>query len=289
MTYIYICHHKPNANRLSYLKKALSLSPFSVRFVTVGLPGDENRRFNQIKQDVDSLSHIYSDICHVSADIFAACQEAVAHNQGLLDVEIYTKSLIALRYSGWPNKDCIHFLPAWLRSRKLSNSEISINLKHRYALSKLLQCQHEDSAIIVEDDIIFHSDSFSLLRSIVNKVQSLSLHCAGPVYIDIGGGCGLHAHGVEYVHCTHNHIPSVRNQRIKLTQPVLPTSRTMCAYIVNKKFAEAFFKLLPSPCAPIDFEITYCMNMMKSILCFWLDPPIVGHGSQNGSYTRSIQ
>lgn len=287
MISINVCHHVPNRDRLSYLKTSFPSPLYDLRLVTAGLPSNDGYAFNRIKSDAKRFGYLYSRICYDAADIFVANQMAAVLNDGLVDNDTYRNSLKALQSCGWPAVSSHSCLPAWLQPRMLTDAEISLNIKHRYCLSKFLACSKEDIIIVAEDDIVLKKSSYLLLEEILSKADSLAKHALDPLFIDIGGGCGLHA--TKHDRINQDLIPTVYTAKSRLTQPIWPSSRTTCAYIANKKFAELFFKILPVPCAPIDFEITYCMSKMRSVFCLWAEPPVFKHGSQDGSYKSSIQ
>lgn len=156
----------------------------------------------------------------------------------------------------------------WLNYRPLNPGEISVNMKHYYAISSIAMGL-DSYGLIAEDDVIennnFNSDTFAdVLRSMAsNKID----------YIDLAGGCKL------FTECSQANN--------NLFQPVNPPrTRTNAAYIISKRLAKIFAnKFLPFV-FPIDWHLTYLMNkyLTNSIRCAWMiDHPLI-HGSEVGVY-----
>ena len=157
----------------------------------------------------------------------------------------------------------------WLHYRPLNPGEISVNMKHYYAISSIAMGSGS-YGLIAEDDVIennyFNPGTFAnLMASIAsNKID----------YIDLAGGCKL-----------YTEISQSNNNLFQLVNP--PRTRTNAAYIISKRLAKILANSFFPFVLPIDWHLTYLMykNLTNSIRCAWMiDHPLI-HGSEVGAYT----
>ena len=66
-----------------------------------------------------------------------------------------------------------------------------------------------------------------------------------------------------------------------------PATKCADSYVIKRKAAQACLEELPYT-LPIDWELSYIIEK-RNMTTYWLEPPIVVQGSQNGTYESSIQ
>lgn len=154
--------------------------------------------------------------------------------------------------------------PPWLQPRILTNGEISVLLKHYFALSAIA-CGDCEWGLIAEDDIIADSQTHQRFMQCLSEFESIKMD-----YLDLAGGCGL--------------LPEITDGTMN-TQIVSPSrTRTNACYMVSRKFActlvESFWPIV----LPIDWHIQYLMQTNLTSVCYWASRPPFIHGSEAGIY-----
>jgi GR25 family glycosyltransferase involved in LPS biosynthesis len=161
-------------------------------------------------------------------------------------------------------ESAVKYLPAWMLPRPLDQGEISVILKHYYALSRIAQGKFE-YGIIAEDDILAGQNSERLYREVVGKFVSNNGD-----YLDLAGGCGLSPkdHGVE---CC-------------LTRIWPPSTRTNACYMVSRQLAKILVENFFPFVHPIDWHLLYLLNKHEIKRCYWSTKEVFIHGSETGAY-----
>jgi GR25 family glycosyltransferase involved in LPS biosynthesis len=157
----------------------------------------------------------------------------------------------------------------WLEPLALTESAVSLFLKHRVAWAKIADGESE-YAIIAEDDIIFFPHSVEYLTGLVARLPN------DFDYIDLVGGCNL--------------LPREGNKAINdfFFEIVPPQSRTTCCALLSRSFACRLLSLDLPICLPIDWSLTFAFNVTGAQV-YWLHPPVFGHGSEMNIYKSSIE
>lgn len=265
---VYVCHYVPNTDRQSIITKQ--------QVVLQNLP------FHVISQSDASNSAVFEN------HLLHACSRFpfyMKHYEEVADVLSIHAQAVS-RVGGSIKKDTSSTVPANLISspRHISRSELSLNLKHRTALARFLMSS-SSLCIVLEDDAIPISSTSSLIARLIEIAEGDTTRY---LYVDIGGGCRL----------TYRDFDGVTSCDLllghKLYDVVYPSSRTTCAYLVNKKFAGYFLAQFPHPFGPIDFEYLFCLQAIykqssRELRNQWLDPPAFVHGSQEHFFSSSIQ
>jgi hypothetical protein len=268
-TDIYVCHYVPNAERQTIINQQRTALQKSSRFqVITKSDASTSRVFQnlllQARSRYKTYSHHYnavSSVLSIHAYAVAINGGSITHTHGLDIPKIQNKS-----------------------PEEISASELSLNLKHRTALARFLMSPF-NLCIVLEDDAIPVSNTYSVVKSLA---ELLAADSERYLYIDIGGGCRLNY--CEYSGVTSSCLYSNH----KLYDVIYPSSRTTCAYLVNKKFASYFLTHYPRPLGPIDFEYLFCLQALHKqsslqLTNQWLDPPAFVHGSQEHFLQSSIQ
>jgi GR25 family glycosyltransferase involved in LPS biosynthesis len=156
------------------------------------------------------------------------------------------------------------FLPEWCLPRILSLGEISVLMKHFYAISSIA-VSHYDYGLIIEDDVRASSQS---VAPFWDSIVECNVHRVD--YLDIAGGSGL--------------LASKQRSIKSLSQITIlesPRTRTSACYLISRRFARylanRFFPLV----YPIDWHIQSLM-VDAPFSCGWCKNPPLIHGSENG-------
>jgi len=163
------------------------------------------------------------------------------------------------------------------------HAELSLSIKHRYALSHFLSSPEFDYALVLEDDALVLPASMSVVSDLAEYLSASSF--SGAVYIDLSSGCNL---------SVVNLLPPIHNlsSGASLYSPPFPSSRTTCAYLINRAFAEAFLGVFISPQAPIDYEYMFTLTCLQRdqmlSACLWTEPNAFFHGSKGRSMSSLI-
>ena len=157
-----------------------------------------------------------------------------------------------------------------LTPERISLTNLSLNLKHRYVWQSIIKSNAE-YGLVLEDDIIFTDNSIEKVLELINNKNIRFFD-----YIDLGGGCMLKPYGVNFKKVRDTSIYSLE----------IPTTRTTCAYLISRKMATQLIENKQKIMFPIDFQLTYCFNILQSKVG-WADPEIFIHGSEHGYYNSS--
>ena len=172
------------------------------------------------------------------------------------------------RLANFP-KQAIEFLPSWMKPRTLSRGELSVLLKHYYAISRIAQGE-ASYGLIAEDDLVLRPSSKELFEKSVNEFIKRDGD-----YLDLAGGCGL---------------TQVDPGLEAISRIYPPSTRTNACYIVSKQLAKLIAERFFPVASPIDWHLLYLLNSIDSQRCYWSKEECFIHGSENGVYTswRSV-
>lgn len=160
-------------------------------------------------------------------------------------------------------------VPDWCLPRVLRNGEISVLLKHYWAVSAIANGSN-DYGLIVEDDISISPLRASSIRQMIEQLPTFH-----PDYIDLAGGCTLSPD----LQVTTDSYSLLSNEIFKMSPA---RTRTNAAYIVSRSYARYLSDNFFPFCFPIDWHIQYLMALRPSTSCYWAEPPFVMHGSELG-------
>lgn len=159
--------------------------------------------------------------------------------------------------------------PAWAKARRLSPGELSVLLKHYYAISAIA-VSGASYGLIFEDDVRAPLSPSSHVCQCIAEAIERSID-----YLDLAGGCGLAPYTDEYQSAC---------SEIAILQ--IPRTRTVAAYMISRKLACRLASYFMPLVFPIDWHIQYIMLRSKDIKCAWsIQPPLI-HGSEEG-FTKS--
>ena len=273
---IAICHHPPNVDRLASIKKSVLfniLEPI-ITFITSSSPPSSlnTERFINDKKILEYQGNLIKD-GHIN---LYRNYLAVSRNQGLLgkydDIKVEFTS--TLQMLGLP--------------RPLRIAELSLSLKHIYAFSHFLSYSSAPFLVVLEDDAIptdiSHIKLLSLLKYFSNHYSTEI-----PLFIDIGGGLNMRSPLIIDNLKTLAGEDLTKEVFSEITVPPYPSSRTTCGYIINKKFASLFLLQQIPIILPSDLIIFSAMYKMDKLQTFWIEPPLFMHGSQDGSFSSTVQ
>jgi GR25 family glycosyltransferase involved in LPS biosynthesis len=265
---VYVCHYTPNVKRKAIVASQEDvLRKYQLKIITQS-DASSSRDFQDHLQNARSRYPVYLNHYRNNLNILSIHAYAVSVNGGSIDRNCL--SIGVLKSINMPSQ--------------ISGSELSLNLKHRTALGRFLMSP-ANLCIVLEDDAIpipTTSHLIELLTKLTDEEKNRHL------YIDLGGGCRLN-------YCSYSGITShVVLLEHRLYDVINPSSRTTCAYLVNKSFAEYFLTLFPQPFAPIDFEYLFCLQTIhksgtQNLRNQWLDPPAFLHGSQEYNLQSTVQ
>jgi len=152
--------------------------------------------------------------------------------------------------------------------RGLSRAEISLLYKH-YLMFERIACGNDSYALILEDDVIFGENFKEELKNSIEQTPP------DWDFIFIGSGCNLR-------------IPPRQLQPNKVSYlKKHPAGKCTDSFLVKQAAAVRVLSTLLPFVLPIDFELNYHM-MKHDMKTYWIEPPFVCQGSQNGQYTSEI-
>ena len=156
----------------------------------------------------------------------------------------------------------------WMQSRLLKRGEISVSLKHFFAIASIANGA-DSHGLIVEDDIVLHSDSRELLACTLEFAVEKKVG-----YLDIVGGCNLKPtkQELESSELKHN-----------VCRLVIPRTRTAAGYILSKSVATEIANRFLPLALPIDWHLQALIIDIKNLAAFWSLEPVFLHGSELGS------
>jgi GR25 family glycosyltransferase involved in LPS biosynthesis len=157
----------------------------------------------------------------------------------------------------------------WMQYRQLSPGEISVCLKHFYAISSIA-CGVDDYGLIVEDDIGQIDSPRQNLDDLIEECYFLNAD-----YVDIVGGCMLEPTEIELKNKPNN---------FNLC-PIKPArTRTAAGYILSRKFATYLANSFLPLIFPIDWHLQFLLSTSEAVNAYWATRPIFTHGSEVGLY-----
>lgn len=154
----------------------------------------------------------------------------------------------------------------WALPRKLSAGEVSVLLKHYFAISSIA-CSDCNYGLILEDDVRYHSQSRVELQMCFSEASALKVD-----FLDLAGGCNLVPYTDEYC---------LESSRISILK--IPRTRTAAGYLVSKRLAVHLANKFMPLIYPIDWHLQYLfMSPGTSFVYAWTTNPPLIHGSESG-------
>jgi len=154
-------------------------------------------------------------------------------------------------------------LPGWMHPRSLSKGEMSVLLKHYYAISRIALGEFT-YGLIAEDDIVLHHSSRESFYQTYTEFCNLDGD-----YLDLAGGCGLVSTDTSYNY-------------VSLISP--PSTRTNACYLLSKRLAKLIVEKFFPISLPIDWHLLYLLNSIDVHGCYWSKQECFIHGSESGVY-----
>ena len=152
--------------------------------------------------------------------------------------------------------------------RQLSKAEISLLYKH-YLIFKDITQNENEFCLVLEDDVVFNESFLNDLNSILNEAPK------DWDFIFLGSGCDLR-------------IPKslIRpNQKCYLKSH--PAAKCTDSFLVKKESLQKILSTLMPFILPIDFELNYHM-WAHDMNVYWIEPPLIRQGSQDGTFKSLI-
>ena len=239
-------HYTKNYHRMSYL----------AQFANRHLPGHVIKDHDR---EVIAVEDHYN--YNWRTNYMATCEFAGVLKANLLQLRGYGSSLFKPHVTA---EEIAAFTPG-----RMSVNNLSLNLKHIHAW-RLLNQTEAQWGLVMEDDIIFKDDSVASIHNLFRVIpEEID-------YIDIAGGCGLYPTGPRFKSMP---IPS-------LFYNLLPSTRTTCCYIINRRLSLRLIELNLPLIFPIDFQLNYAFSLLNPLVA-WCSPELVIHGSEHGFYPTS--
>lgn len=151
--------------------------------------------------------------------------------------------------------------------RKLKSSEVSLALKHLDFYARVASGSSEYALVLEDDAILSHDFGERFDEYFADAPADLDL-------IFIGSGCNLR-------------VANASNGRY-FYEKSAPATKCTDSYVVSRRAASKLSSTLLPLTLPIDFELNYQIHAQR-LKVYWLEPPIVVQGSQNGMYRSAIQ
>jgi GR25 family glycosyltransferase involved in LPS biosynthesis len=149
----------------------------------------------------------------------------------------------------------------WMRPRRLALGEVSVLLKHYWALTTIANCDDE-YGLIIEDDARLHNHSKQSFWNCFNQFFR-----SNGDYLDLAGGCNLHPADVD------------RNEGC-VSRLGIPRTRTNAAYLVSRNLAKSLSEAFLPMALPIDWHLQSLFS--NSFTYFWANNSPLLHGSEHG-------
>ena len=160
---------------------------------------------------------------------------------------------------------------------KLTDGEISCELKHIQALKNLAESEY-DYGLILEDDAVFYKENIDhSLIEFFKKVDSLTFNWDA---IFIGDGMGQ-----SFINSKLNETNSLNNGFVKVSHPA-----TNCAeaYIIKRSAAKKILEtILPFNLA-YDWELAY-QFYVNNLDVYWFLPHLFTQGSKTGKFNSTVR
>jgi hypothetical protein len=250
-------HYRKNTDRISYIQSNMMAA----------LPGDVIRKFD--KEDIERDSTQWYSFSfkenYIATNLIAA---ALVVNSLISRGDRKGAKILLEQTDGCRASQISAGLVHKLTPKKLSLTNLSLNLKHRLAWQRANSRPACEYILVCEDDILIRECSAESIDSI------LSNDLFGYDYIDLAGGAGLSGHDVflQTHECIH-HVTTF-------------STRTTCAYIMRRSLADQLLSIRIPILFPIDFQLTYLFSLIRPKVG-WLATPVFDHGSVTGAYAVS--
>jgi len=271
----YTCFHDANTERLGIVERHREIFGINHEIVTIGRPEDK-KVFEII---MNSRLHTCSFQKHFdfnretlmqNALMAHHCPQPHAPEISQIDINVMARAIIA-------NPS---LALGWMSPRVLRAAEVSLALKHKYAISSFLAKTSNEYCIVLEDDAIVHDKTVEVLELLLKHVAQV---CSDDhsLCVDLSDGCNIEI-------ALLRDEPVFKINDYHLYRPLRPSVKTTCAYLLNRNMAAQFMKHYgQSYCAPIDFELTFALGALHSDdrnsfnnVCLWIEPPVFVHGSE---------
>jgi hypothetical protein len=257
--HFFICHYKPNTDRRNYIFDKFVESKKSIHWIT------EYGR-EEIEPVLDKYYSFseqeYFEIIVPIGHILIGNSFGVTNPQiPWQDCFAYAMHWIKSQGDAWESK-----LPLLFGQQRLFAIDVGIWLAHRRAWECIIE-SNLDYGCVLEDDFMVCEDSLQRLDDLMQGLP------AEWDYIDIAGGAGLYI---------REETPVSSN----LYRMDPPRNRTVCGYLISRKFCE---RILQTDCPialPIDWQLCYFFSVLDAKV-FWAEPSIFIHGSEMGHYVNS--
>jgi GR25 family glycosyltransferase involved in LPS biosynthesis len=159
-------------------------------------------------------------------------------------------------------------MPRWIEPRDLQVGELSVLLKHFFALTAIATGKRE-WGIVFEDDVRLRNDSYARLWKVIGEFTEQRGD-----YCDVAGGCNLQPQDFS-------------GTKLKYLYHLgRPRTRTNACYIVSRRMAELLVDGFIPFVFPIDWHIQWLLNNLVSqgisLSCYWSIEECVIHGSEHG-------
>lgn len=148
-------------------------------------------------------------------------------------------------------------------------SEISLTMKHVECWRRFLQ-EKDDTCLILEDDVILVDNFIEKLDDRMKFVPS------DYDAIFIGQGTDYRIPESEIVDGKYFYLKQH------------PAAKCTDSYIINRRSAEKLLNSVFPICGTPDREFCYLFDKLNMNI-YWMEPPMVDQGSQNGLFKSSIQ
>lgn len=171
-------------------------------------------------------------------------------------------------------------IDGWKRS-----SQIETFLTNKHVLSWQNFLESSDQMLMVmEDDIVFKTDSFQRVINIIDKYINSKEH----LYIDLAGGCNISDLRVNRL---------IKKTECGSTHYIKPVTNTTCCYLINRPMAELLIsELIEQPSLRTitpDHMINALLMKKKwnesNNISIHFEPTIFEHGSVSGKYSSTIR
>ncbi|MBM5802176.1 MAG: hypothetical protein FJ077_15430, partial [Cyanobacteria bacterium K_DeepCast_35m_m2_023] len=195
----------------------------------------------------DSWSNRLSTILPILIDNIQSRGTGIGHSVSQ-DAYLLSQQILDL-----PNE----LRPEWVKSRILSPGEVSVLLKHYYALAAIANSPDHDYGLVAEDDILVHKNSGNMV-----KMLNIFLNQCEVDYIDLAGGAGLEVSS------------AINNNSSQFVLINTPRTRTNACYLISRNLARDIVNGFLPLVYPIDWHIQYILSTtnnaeLDSLRCYW--------------------
>lgn len=151
--------------------------------------------------------------------------------------------------------------------RRLRMSEISLAIKHLESMKDVIQ-RDLPYALFLEDDVVFDVD-------FTKKFDAYFSNCPDDFdFVFLGNGCNLRISNPDPL--------------VNFYEKSNPISKCTDSFVISRRACESMLMNCIPISLPIDFEINNvakCQNLNG----YWIEPPLITQGSQNGLYRSEVQ